>query len=126
MKRGKPLARRTPLKSTGRLRRSRLRSTRDRTDDEWAAYNLAKAAVRARSGGSCEVRLAANCERRASDLYGPHHRLPQGKGGPDTLANLLDVCGPCSVDVDHGHVAEARRRGLLLRRGEDPEAIPVR
>lgn len=52
-----------------------------------------------------------------------HHRLPRSLGGPDTMANLVTLCGPypggCHGWV-HAHPPEGWASGLLIRRSDGP------
>jgi hypothetical protein len=59
------------------------------------------------------------CQAPASGAPGPcwgglhrHHRLPRGRGGPDTPENLLWLCA-AHHDWTHGHPLDGRRLGLL-------------
>lgn len=55
-----------------------------------------------------------------------HHRLMRSQGGPDTLENLVSLCGPnpagCHGWVHHAGQREARRVGLLLPSSGGPPA----
>lgn len=71
----------------------------------------ARDAVRARSGGRCEVRMPG-CSVVAT---GMHHRYMKGR--IDTIENLLDVCAEChtqSPQAIHRNVAESYANGLLV------------
>jgi hypothetical protein len=58
-----------------------------------------------------------------------HHRQPRGRGGVNSLANLLLLCGT-GITGCHGNVesrrTEAYAKGLLVRTGKDPAAEPVK
>lgn len=127
MKRGKPLARRTPLRVRQALaRRSRLsrvtalgvaavgRPGRPKvTREERHARKL----LRARSGGLCEV-----CQREpATDA---HHRQNRSQGGRWEITNLLHLCRR-----EHQHItvspAVSYERGWSVRSTDDPAAVPV-
>lgn len=100
------------MKRTPLQRRTPLRRTTRRVPD------TVRAQVRARSQGRCEVFDGwQRCEHRAVHQ---HHRLPRGKGGPDTVDNLLDVCLACHERIHFHDKAWARREGWLL------DAEPVR
>lgn len=77
--------------------------------------------VRRRSGGKCEAMLLGVCRGQAQHV---HHRLRRPHGGPNTMANLIDLCSPCHSWV-HAHVRPAQKLGLLLKMGADPETKPV-
>lgn len=67
------------------------------------------------------------CEARTEDCWGspehPHHRAAKGPHGPDhDLSNLLAVCGGCHSGI-HARPRWARRHGLILGRGDDPELL---
>lgn len=80
------------------------------------------------AGGVCE-----KCRGPLAGWSGAsrHHRQPRGMGGSrlnvHTPAHLLVLCGS-GVTGCHGWVegnrAEAYGRGLLVRRGFDPLAVP--
>lgn len=126
MKRGKPLARRTPLRSKTALvgstpsqRASRLarkpmqRKRQQATREEREAREL----LRARSAGTCEL-----CGREpATDA---HHRVNRSQGGRWEITNLLHLCRR-----EHQHVtvnpAVAYERGWSVRSTNDPAAVPV-
>jgi hypothetical protein len=78
-----------------------------------AEFRRMRPVVRRRSGGRCEAGVAPNCTGRATHV---HHRQLRSQGGPNSLANLLDVCVYCH-GVIHGHP--------LVRGSDDPEAVPV-
>lgn len=78
------------------------------------------AALAARSGGWCEMQLAG-CAGRATDAA---HRWGRGAGGTHRLSNVLYACRVCHSWC-HARVAEAVDMGLMLRRGDDPQAVPV-
>lgn len=68
--------------------------------------------VHARSGFRCEAALPGCTIGVTSE---PHHRKRRSQGGPNTLANLLDICNNCHRYV-HDHPDWAYARGLLIRR----------
>lgn len=62
--------------------------------------------------------------------YSLQHRLPRGRGGTNTLANLVTFCGDAThPDYCHSHVeqwrARATREGWLVPTGIRPEDWPV-
>lgn len=70
-----------------------------------------------RSGGLCEL----GCGRVAVHT---HHRLMRSQGGGHELANLLHLCAGHHIDT-HAHPERSYRLGWLVRRGNDPAAVPV-
>lgn len=85
-------------------------------------------ALKERSGGLCEARLA-DCRGQATD---PAHRDGTGSGGRrgaakvahDRLSNLTDLCRSCH-QWTHNNIAKAEALGLMLRTGDVPEETPV-
>jgi len=76
------------------------------------------AEIRARDGN--------RCSRDGSSGYlHVHHRVRRSQCGTDDPQNLITLCEACHRWV-HANPYAARRLGLLLRHGEDPELIPVR
>lgn len=59
------------------------------------------------------------------------HRLPRGRGGQPTLANLVLVCGSattpgsCHNWMEHVDRRQATDDGWLCRTGENPAGAPV-
>lgn len=114
-----PLVRRTPLVARGELEPRRNKP---------AVPDDVRAALRARSGGVCELRLPY-CLGAASEA---HHRITRkmggrsaaGKRGADRLSNLIHCCPYC-----HGWVTarpkESYDAGWSLREGQDPALVPV-
>lgn len=100
--------------------RHRRRSDR-RLSEYDAEFQRMRPVVRHRSAGRCEAGVASNCTGQATHV---HHRQLRSQGGPNTLDNLLDVCVHCH-GVIHGNPAASYAAGLLVRRGDDPEAVPV-
>lgn len=52
-----------------------------------------------------------------------HHRLPTGNGGPDTLENLVALCGSGTTGHHayvHDHPTESYENGLLIRTSAGP------
>lgn len=76
-----------------------------------------RAAVKGRSGGICEHCL----RQRATDM---HHRISAGTGGWWSPANILHLCRLChSKLTDNPNWAYSL--GLMLRRTQDPNAVPM-
>lgn len=78
-----------------------------------------RALVRTRAGNACEC-----C---AENLRGPwecHHRKLRSRGGQDSAANLLALCGHCHRRI-HGHPSWAEDNGFMVRSYEDPKDVPV-
>lgn len=133
MRRGGSLRRNTPLEARAPLRRSGGglgRSTFKRTparverrhpaDDEptWAE---AVRAVRARSGGRCEVGIVRGCTGRHEHT---HHRRLRSQGGTHHPYNLLGICRPCH-DAAHAYPDRSYRAGILVRSTENPCDRPL-
>lgn len=122
MKRGAPLQRRTPLRTSREKRTGRRDTGPDRTTRDL---------VLERDDYTC-----ACCGR--SVLYGPYslqHRVARGMGGTSDPAinrpsNLITLCGS-ATSPGGCHLAAEQRDGALLglgfwlRRGDDPAARPV-
>lgn len=94
----KHMERRKPLRRMGRKGAER----RERMD-------VARPVVFARDLWRCQARIIGVC---IGEAHHAHHVLPRSRGGPDTLENLVSLCGPCHVWV-HGHPDEATALGLL-------------
>jgi hypothetical protein len=112
VKRGKPLARRTPLKAGKPLKRTKWMRKAKR---ESAALTAARKIALQRSEARCEARWS-NCTRQAEHA---HHMRRRSQGGGDTPDNLLIVCSRCHTDI-HANPAEAARRGHLILGRETP------
>ncbi len=78
---------------------------------------IAEAVIR-RSRGMCEIPY---CGRNGHEL---HHRQLRSRGGPDTEANIIHLCG-VHHDWAHANPAIANERGLILKSWEDPETRSV-
>lgn len=78
-------------------------------------------ALKKRSRGICEgCGLAEATEA--------HHRQYRSRGGPETLANALHLCGRGNMSGCHGkaHTADGEALGWSIRTGFDPLEVPVR
>lgn len=83
-----------------------------------------RAQVEGRDGNRC-----VKCGRPvARDEDSLHHRLPRGRGGPNTVENLIVLCGT-GTTRHHGWVEKNRtasyRLGYLVESGIDPADVPV-
>lgn len=76
-----------------------------------AELRRAKATVRERSGGVCEIRVPSVCTHRAVHV---HHCLRGNPRVHDPEA-MLDTCFECHEHV-HRETAEAYERGWLRHR----------
>lgn len=87
-----------------------------------ARYSIApelRALIRERAGGRCEC-----CGDRLSPIFQAHHRKLRSRGGQDSAANLLALCGLCHRRI-HSHVAWATEHGLIVSATDDPALVPV-
>jgi hypothetical protein len=110
----------TPADRSARLTRKAITAKRKPVAPEETA---AKAVVRARSGGVCEICGVARAENFS-------HRLAKGHGGPWLASNGLDACGwgnysGCHGERVHQQPTEAEQAGWLVRSGHDFRTIPV-
>lgn len=84
--------------------------------------NVARLAVRRRSGGMCEV-----CGKAQATNF--QHRKAAGQGGGWSACNGLDVCGMGNVSGCHGLIHQnptlAYANGWSVRSGHDPATQPV-
>ncbi len=83
-----------------------------------------RAMVEARDGNRC-VRCGKPCSRAEDSL---HHRWPRGRGGENTVENLIVLCGD-GVTLCHGFVEKNRtaayKLGYLVETGINPADKPV-
>ena len=75
--------------------------------------------VRTRAGGLCEC-----CGDRLSPIFQCHHRKLRSRGGQDSAANLVALCGLCHRRV-HSHVAWATDQGFIVSANDDPASVAV-
>jgi hypothetical protein len=95
------------------LRRTPLRPVSPRRRAAEPARRRCIAAVRKRSQGFCEGRVAGVCTGTATDV---HEILLRSQGGSVTdPANCLDLCRACH-SYAHAHPAIACELGLIQRR----------
>lgn len=116
MKRGGWLARVTPLRSRSRSRLTRSsapRSVRTVTPEE----RRARALVRERSGGACEL-----CARPATDWS---HRKRRSQGGLWCPSNGLHLCRADHSRVDNSCDPVPVFSGWHVPSWGDPETTPV-
>lgn len=82
-------------------------------------------ALRERSSGDPDTGLCEMCGARGNNA---HHRKNQSQGGPDTLSNLLLLCGSGTTGC-HGVVTcnplWAWEHGYTVRSYETPSLKPV-
>ena len=85
----------------------------------------ARALVRARSEGWCEVRIPDICRGRATNFQ---HRKNRSANGGWSPANGIDICGSGTTGC-HGYIhanpAEATRWGWTVKSWDDPAITPV-
>lgn len=130
MKRGGPIARRTPMSPGGSvLRRGALlrqseisrKAATPKPVKRDPAEAKARTVVRARSEGRCEV-----CGRAPASNW--HHRQNRSGGGRWDAANGLAVCGTGSTGC-HGHITTnprvAREQGWSVPSYADPARTQV-
>ncbi len=113
---GSPLQRKTELRRTGWLKSSgpvKARRRASRTTVE----ALARAVVRSRSGGRCEM----DCAEPATDW---HHRRFRSQGGAWSAENGLHLCSRHHQWITE-HPAKSYTLGWSVRSTVDPAAMPV-
>lgn len=82
----------------------------------------ARAVIRIRSRGLCEIRWAPDCRGVAGDGE-PHHRKLR-RHGDHRPVNGLDTCPPCHRWA-HDNVAAARVVGVIVASWHDAASVPV-
>lgn len=127
---GKPLRRRTRLKTGSALKRTGTVKSRKASASTVIPKPI-RDAVDARDAGRCQ-----RCGRWiGSGPFSRHHRDPRGMGGSvllHTMANLVLLCGSattpggCHDFVENQERAAARRDGWLVPMGVRPEDWPVK
>lgn len=125
-----PLERKTPLRAKKQLTRgrppsrSRAKSSSGSPKRSASSPNdfpeQTRLAVRARSGGRCEVRSRV-CTGDASHIH--HRKLRRHKD--QRPVNALHVCSECHAHI-HANVAKAQMMGWLIASWADPAEVPVR
>jgi hypothetical protein len=118
VKRGGPLKRTTPLRSTGTSREGKPKAKRP-TGDGPSQSKLerdAKKATRRRSGDQCEIRSPWCLGPSAPTEFS--HRRADGQGGQWAASNGLRGCGHGNLNGCHGychqHPEEARENGWFV------------
>jgi hypothetical protein len=127
MKRGKPPKRREPLVSVPPRPKPAWAGGED--PEAWAAWEAIRQQAHDRAGGLCEAGITDQCRERGRDFtrlggHQGHHRQLRSRGGPDTIENVVAVCGYCHKWV-HEHPRKATELGLMVRSGADPAAQRV-
>lgn len=119
------LRRTTPMRRSGPPNRKPMRrrkASRGSTAPEFgqAFWQVQREALYARAGGRCEL---GGC---SLDEHGmeAHHRRRRSQGHDHGLHNLAALC-PTHHRWVHAHPAAARAKGFLVRRTQDPAAMPV-
>lgn len=82
------------------------------------------------------VRDEYTCQRCGVDIrnrpYSLQHLLPRGRGGKNTMRNLVTVCGSattpgmCHDFIEHQRRRQATWEGWLVPNGIDPDDWPVK
>lgn len=139
MRKGKPLQRRTGLKTNTPLRatkpmkrsaasvpgKSSANPTRARRPKKEPGEDKVRAALRERSGGWCEVAIPGVCLGRATNYQ---HRINRSQQGAYVLSAALDCCGSGTTGCHgaiHAGPARAYRNGWSVRSWDDPLTKPV-
>jgi hypothetical protein len=105
----KPLKQKTPLKRYKRL--NPISKNKERAAKRFIPKAVLKQ-LHERSGGQCEVIVQGyRCNGGAKD---PHHVLPKGRGGKNTLDNLLHICRWCHRLI-HDYPDKAEQMGILKK-----------
>ena len=76
-----------------------------------------------RAGGCCE-----RCGAALRSGWPGHHRKRRSQGGPDTIENVVALCGDCHTDgpdAVHHRIEAARARGFLVLRFQNPADVPI-
>lgn len=86
------------------------------------------AGCKMRDGEMCVMAgILPGCTGRADTA---NHRLNRGAGGSkmrNGMSNACAICDHCNglIENDAEAAAEARRRGVKLREGDDPATVPM-
>jgi hypothetical protein len=109
------MKRKTPLKRKKRL--NPISKSKHRREARFIPKAVRKE-VEERSQWQCEfvsekqlgaVMLKLRCQNPANDL---HHLLPKGRGGKNTVCNLMHLCRE-HHRIAHDNPKEAKRLGIL-------------
>lgn len=140
LKRGAPIARRTPLRSKTELKRTELKRSANlrrvgrmkKSAPKPAITPRKRRALAERSYGSCEMGIVGFCTQWATEAA---HRAGRGAGGRhgdaaevnSRLSNYVHACGPCHAWT-HRFPKSAELNGWMLPKNADGKAheIPVR
>lgn len=130
MKRTGPLKRTTPLRGKPKpVAVPEQRSAKRKTPRYTGPTKKMRAAVLSRDDATCQV-----CGRDiVPPYYSLQHRLPRGRGGKNTMCNLVTVCGDattpgmCHDEIENQARKWATREGWLVPSGPliTPETWPV-
>jgi hypothetical protein len=114
-----PIARRSPLQRTGRVKAKRA-TPRRRQAPRWDSASWADAdlILSARAGYACE-----KCGKECGPLE-RHHRMRRRDGG-ESYPQILMLGRPCHAEV-HAHPAISRKFGWIVSAYvADPSTVPV-
>lgn len=120
MKRGGPLQRKTPLRSSSPSPRDAKPKERKSTGKH-VGETKAKRLAKKRSDDTCEPRIpGVGCLYHGSDF---HHRHLHGQGGEWHVCNGLRVCRMCHLALTNtgGRRAEFEHYGWIISANQDPE-----
>lgn len=123
MKRGGPIQRETPLRSSSPSPRDAKPKERKSTGKH-VGKNKATRLAKERSGDTCEMRIDEQCLYYGSDF---HHRLFQSHGGKWGIVNGLRSCRPChgTVTNPRGRRKEFEHYGWIVPSHGNPAAVEV-
>ena len=119
------------LRRAGTLRRAALAAaSKTRSGRSITGFDRATRALVCDRDAVCQGCGDTPSQAKAKGLrLEVHHRWAAGRGGPDTADNGVLICGlgnyaGCHRKVDQDR-AWALTRGLVLRTGTNPGAVPV-
>lgn len=135
----KPLQRHTELRSNSGFKRTGAKKSY-KASASTAPAKVTKAPRY--TGPTTKMRNAVlerddyTCQRCGRNIrncpYSLQHRLPRGRGGKNTMVNLVTVCGSattpghCHDHIENQERAQARIDGWLVPNDTSPEDWPVR
>ncbi len=105
----------TPMRRSGRLKRTRMRRSSGKAKGlrlDRRAWKGRVAELRARAGGRCE-----NPECCRLGYHDPHHIIKRSQGGTDDLENLAYLCRSCHERTD---LPKAHPRYLKIVKVDEP------